>query len=99
LKIEIEGKKENPLLERTEVNLRVEHEGTGTPTRDEIRNQLAGMMGAKEDTVIIDNMHTEFGHQLTVAYAKVYDSVDSAKKFEKEHLLTRNKVAVEKSEE
>jgi small subunit ribosomal protein S24e len=99
LNIEIEGKKENPLLERTEINLRIDHQGTGTPTRDEIRNQLAGMLGAKADAIVIDNMHTEFGHQLTVAYAKVYSSVDSAKKFEKDHLLTRNKIGGEEAKE
>lgn len=92
MNIEIEGKKENPLMERTEINFRIDHQGTGTPTRDEIRTLLAGMLGAKADTVIIDHMNTEFGHQMTVAYAKVYSSVDSAKKFEREYLLTRNKV-------
>lgn len=98
MNIEIEGKKENPLMERTEIEFRIDHQGTGTPTRDEIRTQLSGMLGAKADTVIIDNMHTEFGHQVTVAYAKVYDSIDSAKKFERDHLLARNKVGGEEKE-
>ncbi len=95
MKIEIEGKKENPLLERTEVSLRVEHEGIGTPTRDEIRTQVAGMLEAKDGTVVIDKMDTEFGHQVTVVYAKVYDSVESAKRFERKHLLTRNRIGGE----
>lgn len=96
MKIEIEGKKENPLLERTEVSLSVEHEATGTPTRDELRKQLAGMLGAEEDTVVIDIIKTEFGHQMSKVYAKVYDSFDSAKRFEKEYMLARNRVAEEK---
>lgn len=99
MKIEIEGKKENPLLERTEVNFSVEHEGASTPTRDEIRTQLAGTLGVKKDTVIIDRMNTEFGRHTTIGYAKVYNSVESAKKFEKEYLLARNKLEGGESQE
>ena len=99
MKIEIEGKKENPLLERTEVNFSVEHEGASTPIREEIRTQLAGKLGVNKDTIIIDRMNTEFGRQLTKGYAKVYDSVESAKKFEKEHLLARNKLEGGESQE
>lgn len=92
MKIEIEGKKENPLLERTEINFRVEHGGTSTPTRDEIRTQLAGTLGVNKDVVILDRLKTEFGHQVSLGYAKVYDSIESAKKYERDHMLARNKV-------
>jgi len=53
------------------------------------------MLEAKDGTVVIDKMDTEFGHQVTVVYAKVYDSVESAKRFERKHLLTRNRIGGE----
>lgn len=92
MRIEIEGKKENPLLERVEVNFRVEHDGASTPTRDEIGTQLAGALGVKRETVIVDSMDPQFGRQVTIGYAKVYDSIESAKKFESDYQLARNKV-------
>ena len=87
------------VIRGTEVNFSIEHEGASTPTRDEIRTELAGTLKVKKETVIIDRMNTEFGRQVTIGYAKVYDSVESAKKFEKEYLLTRNKIESEESQE
>ena len=95
MNIEIEGKKENPLLERIEVRFSVQHDGEGTPTRDDLKAQLAGVLGADQKTVIIDNVKTEFGHQKSVGYAKVYRSVESVKRLEKEYLITRNKLDTE----
>jgi len=90
LKLEIEGKKDNLLLERLEVNFRVDHEGGATPTREEVRDQLAKALKVEKSTIIVDEIRTEFGKQMSSGYAKVYKSVESAKKLERDHLLVRN---------
>jgi len=90
LKVEIEGKKDNLLLERLEVNFRVDHEGGATPTREEVRDQLAKALKVEKSTIIVDEIRTEFGKQISSGYAKVYRSVESAKKLERDHLLVRN---------
>jgi small subunit ribosomal protein S24e len=90
LKVEIEGKKDNLLLERLEVNFRVDHEGGATPTREEVRDQLAKALKVEKSTIIVDEIRTEFGKQMSSGYAKVYKSVESAKKLERDHLLVRN---------
>ena len=45
--IEISEKKQNPLLNRWEVRFTVHHTGEKTPTRDAIREKLAGQLGGK----------------------------------------------------
>ena len=90
MKVEIEGKKDNLLLERLEVNFRVDHEGGATPTREEVRDQLAKALKVEKSTIIVDEIRTEFGKQISSGYAKVYRSVESAKKLERDHLLVRN---------
>ena len=92
MEIEIVSKKENELLDRTEVNFRAMHPMEGTPQREAVREKLATMMKAPKDRVIVDSMDSEFGKMETVGYAKVYKTKEAAMKFEREYVLVRNKL-------
>jgi len=92
MEIEIVSKKENELLDRTEVNFRAMHPMEGTPQREAVREKLATMMKAPKDRVIVDSMDSEFGKMETVGYAKVYKTKEAAMKFEREYVLIRNKL-------
>jgi len=92
MEIEIVSKKENELLDRTEVNFRAMHPMEGTPQREAVREKLATMMKATKDRVIVDSMDSEFGKMETVGYAKVYKTKEAAMKFEREYVLIRNKL-------
>lgn len=96
MKVEIVSKKENPLLERTEVSFTAEHAGKSTPTRDEVRSAIASDLSVQKERVIIDNMETEYGKGKSNGYAKVYVTPEAAMKGEKRHLLVRNKLAEKK---
>jgi len=96
LKLEIESKKENPLLERTEVSFSVEHAGKPTPNRDEVRAAIASALSVQKEMVIIDHMDTEYGKGLSIGYVKIYKTQEAAMKGEKRHLLVRNKMAEKK---
>ncbi|MCU0852958.1 MAG: 30S ribosomal protein S24e, partial [Thermoplasmata archaeon] len=72
MEIEILDKKENELLDRTEVRFKASHAKEGTPQREAIREKLAGMLKAAKERVIVDAMESEFGKMETVGYAKVY---------------------------
>jgi ribosomal protein S24E len=93
VRIEIESKNPNVLLDRTEVYFRADHSGEGSPKRAEVRAKLAEALAVSKDKVVIDHMETEFGKGVCTGYAKVYGSADSAKRFEKNHLLARNELA------
>jgi len=99
MEIEIVGKKENELLERLEVTFKASHADEGTPQRDAVREKLSALLKAPKETVVVDSMSSEFGRMETVGYAKVYKSKDAALKYEREHILVRNKLKEKKVKE
>ena len=92
MEIEFTETRENPLLDRTEIKFKAVHQKEGTVSRDAIREKIAALAHSTKDKVILDNMRSEFGLGRTKGYAKVYKSVDAAKKHERKHILVRNKV-------
>ena len=96
MEIEIVDKKENKLLERLEVTFKASHADEGTPQRDAVREKLASVLKAQKERVIVDSMGSEFGRMQTVGYAKVYKSKEAALKYEREHILVRNKLKEKK---
>jgi len=96
MEIEIQSKTDNLFLARTEVHFIIHHEGEGTPKRDLIRNELAEKLNAKKEAVMIDHMHSHFGARKTIGYAKIYKTVEDAKKIEGDPILKRNGLATRK---
>lgn len=89
MKVEIVDKVENPLLKRTEVKFKVDHAGAPTPKRLEVQSQLATMLGAGEDLVIIEKLASTHGHQIASGIARVYISKEQLDKVEPKYLLQR----------
>ena len=92
MEVEIVSKDQNKLLERTEVKFKVTHANEGTPKREDIRDKIASLMKVQKERVIVDSMQSEFGRMETFGYAKVYESKNAAMKYEREHILVRNKL-------
>ena len=92
MEIEIVTKEENQLLDRTEITFKAVHPKEGTPQREAVRDKLSALLKAPKERVIVDGMNSEFGKMETVGYAKVYKSKEAALKFEREHVLVRNKL-------
>ena len=99
MEIEIDSKKNNPLLNRTEIYFTIKHVGEKTPNREIIRAELADKLNAKKEDIILDFVHTTFGVQKVTGYAKVYSSPDKLKGLEREHILVRNKLMQAKKKE
>ncbi len=92
MEIEIVSKNENQLLERTEVRFKATHSKEGTPQRDAVRDKIASLLKVPKDRVVVDSMKSEFGRMETVGYAKAYKSKEAAMKYERKHILIRNKL-------
>src|SRR4030066_1040748 len=92
MEIEIISKKENELLDRTEVRFKAVHPKEGTPQREAVREKIAAMLKTTKERVIVDAMDSEFGKMETTGYAKVYKTKDAAMKYERKHVLVRNKL-------
>jgi small subunit ribosomal protein S24e len=97
LKLEIVSKNENKLMDRVDVMFKAAHVGEATPNRDAVRTALAGAMGVNKDRVVVSKMASRYGLGESDGYAKVYSSVDSAKKYETNFLLVRNGLAEKKA--
>lgn len=92
MEIEIGSKRNNSLLNRTEVYFIIRHNGEGTPAREIIRSELAGKLNVKKENIVVDNIHSGFGIRESTGYAKIYKSVEAAKDRERDHILERNKI-------
>src|SRR3990170_3765818 len=99
MEVQILAKKENPLLQRTEVSFKAIHKAEPTPTRDAIRQELAKHLKAAKDVVVVDGARSTFGRSETSGYAKVYKSKEQALSVERYHILVRNKLAEPKPKE
>ena len=86
-------KRENALLDRTEVFFTISHPAAGTPTRSDIRKAVAGTVDAKDRIVILDWARSDFGRTTTRGYAKVYKSKEHAMSIETFPILVRNGLA------
>lgn len=97
MKIKISSRKRNDLLKRREITFTVDHEKTGTPSRIEVREQIAAAMNANIDSVYIRKMETKTGSTVAVGEANIYDSAEQAKYAEPDHIVLRN-IPKEKAE-
>jgi small subunit ribosomal protein S24e len=92
--IEINEKKNNPLLNRTEVHFTINHEGEGTPNREIIRSEIAEKLNVKKDNIIISNISSSFGVQKSRGYAKIYSNQKKSVDLERKYIIKRNQSAV-----
>lgn len=90
--LEIIDEEENPMLHRTDVRFELTHDDA-TPSRLSVRDSLAAKLNKDAAEVVIQKLDTKYGMRKTVGYAKVYDSAESARQVEQEHILERNKIA------
>ena len=90
MELEIVSKKDNPLLDRSELEVLAHHTGKPTPTRDEVREHVAAAMKAKKDVVMVDHMESTFGKGVTRGYVKVYKTKEAAMAIEREPIKKRN---------
>ncbi|MBB70704.1 MAG: hypothetical protein CMB28_06330 [Euryarchaeota archaeon] len=78
--MEIIDRKENPLLNRVEIEFRWNHEGSATPSRAEMLNGIASIEpGSKRDLIVIKDVKTRFGMGSTTGVGLVYSDKESMK--------------------
>lgn len=95
MEIKILHKKENVLLNRTEIEADIEHFKEPTPTRAQVKEKLAAMLSADKDLIVIKKLEQTFG-SVTKCSAVLYKSRADLESSEQEHLLKRG---VKKKEE
>ena len=99
MEIEVLSRKEQPLLGRIEIRFKITHAQDKTPKRDDVRAELAYVLNAKKERVVIDSLKQVYGKSETIGYAKLYENIELIKKIEPEHILVRNRIIEKKKEE
>jgi len=71
--MEAKDRKENPLLNRVEIEFSWNHEGKATPSRSDMLNQIASLEpGSNKDLIVLKNVNTRFGVGITTGSAFIY---------------------------
>ncbi len=96
LQINIDSKDEKPLMSRTELKGLVAFDGS-TPSRAEVRKEIAKAMKTQEENVVVESLATYYGDSKADLLAYVYKNADDAKAITHKHITKRN--AVETKEE
>ena len=89
MNLEVIQDRKNPLLNRRELDIIIAYE-SGTPKRDEVREEISKKFGVEKDRIIIEKMESLFGANKAKAHVHIYDTVEHAKKYERRHILRRH---------
>ena len=98
MKMEITQQRENPLQKRTEVYFTIDHAGETTPGRNAVAEEVAKKFKSKRNCVVIDRIESVYGRGKSTGYAKVYDNMEAALEYDRDHLLKRNGIEAPKAE-
>ena len=91
MEILIEKQRDNPLLKRKEVYFRVRYEDTKvTPSRNDVREKLSGLLNADLNRLVVRWMKPEFGKMEAEGYALIYDTEDDLRAIEEDYVIRRN---------
>ncbi len=82
--------KENKLLHRKHVSFEIEHFGSGSPNRIEVKEKLAALQTAKPELTFIKEMQPRFGLPQVRGEATIYEDEAVAMKLEPNYIKIRN---------
>ncbi|KAI9102529.1 ribosomal protein L23/L15e core domain-containing protein [Phlyctochytrium arcticum] len=83
----------NPLLQRKQMVVDVLHPGRANVSKTELREKIAKLYKTDSEHIFVFGFRTQFGGGKSTGFALIYNSLDSAKKFEPKHRLVRHGLA------
>jgi len=98
MNFEIKEKKENNLLERTEVDAIVSFDGP-TPSIQQMRDIVVQKLGCNPDLMVIRKVESSFGMQQVSVRAHIYKSPEKMKTIEEAYVLKKNNLVEEEKKE
>jgi len=90
-KVEVLESRDNKLIGRKELIVKISHWPQGTPPRSVVREYIAKMLGVDPDVVYVRKIRTEYGMCESYARIHVYDTVERALQIEPEHIVRKNR--------
>jgi len=96
--VEIIKEEKNPLIERTEIEFKLEHFGTGTPNRLEVKKKIAALKNSDEKLTIVKRIKTHYGSAYAIGTVYVYEDANELAFYEPFHIRVRNLVGEKRTE-
>lgn len=84
MEVEITTVKENPLMDRREVEAKVNHENEATPSTEDVQSRLAADRGLDKDNVEVKHVYTGYGRQTSKAIIQVTEEFEYDEELEEE---------------
>ncbi len=97
MKVEVLEEKENPLLRRREIILRVQT--SPTPKREEARKAISQALGVDTSLIVVHKIHQEAGKEQSTIYARIYKDKKTLTDIDAQYKITRDERKAKKSEE
>ena len=88
--IEILTQVENKTLFRKEIDFRINHKGSTTPSRKDIQAKLGAQFDADAGVVVVKKLDTKFGIGITEGSARIYTDEEQMKRIELEYIMKRH---------
>jgi len=95
MKIEIISQKRNPLIPREEAVLKIHHQGQSTPSRQDMLKEVARVLKADENHIIIDRIFTARGQGISEAKALAYEKREDVPAYKIDKMKRRMKAEKE----
>ncbi|MBS7623985.1 30S ribosomal protein S24e [Candidatus Bathyarchaeota archaeon] len=90
MKIKVLKNRRDEILKRNEIIFTVHHDNSPTPSRVEVRREIASMFKVDIERVYIRRMEGVTGTNMTIGEAHIYDSPEYAKAIEPKHIILRH---------
>ena len=76
MQTEIESIRHNPLMERNEVTVRIDHRGEPTPSMDEVKDRVSAEEDFDPEEVEVISVKGGYGSNSSIATLKVFEELD-----------------------
>jgi ribosomal protein S24E len=98
MKIDIVKKTENKLLDRTEIEVHVEHHGEAVPKREDFLNRVSALLNKERGQVVLIKLEAKYGMGISTALVHAYESAERAQAVERDYLLKRSGIGKEEKQ-
>ena len=89
MKLELTSTKINKVIGRKELSFKIAE--ASTPSRADVRREIAVLMRTELDNVYVRVLKTKAGTRVTTGTANVYNDATTAMAVEPKYIITRNK--------
>lgn len=88
--VQIISERENKVIGRKEIFLKVFHEKRGTPSYVDIRKMFSNIYKVSNEYFVVKSIYTKYGEQTSIVTIYLYENPERLLKIEPEHILRKN---------